>query len=278
MICNFCLCVLKITGGIAASSNALISDGLNSAFDVISGIIVIIGAGLSRKSADTEHPYGHERIESVATIILAVILFVTAVFIGHTAVEDLIDGSFRNRPAPGVFSLIAALISIATKEILYHYTKNNAKKINSVSLKAEAWDHLADVIATAGALIGIMLSRYGFPAGDLIASIIVCLFIVRTAFMSFREAIGQMVDKSCDSEMLEELRECILSVDGVLNVDMLQVRTFGNKYYVDLEISEDENVSLKRAHDVAEEVHDKIEENFKDVKHIMVHVNPMEVD
>lgn len=274
IVCNLMLCLMKLAGGFAANSNALISDGINSVFDVLSGFIVIVGAQIAEKKPDKEHPYGHERFESVAAVILAVILFVTAVFIGHTAIEDLISGDYKTNEIPGKLSILAALLSMAIKEIMFLYTKSAAERINSVSLKAAAWDHRADVISTAGALIGIMLSRYGFLAGDLIASLVVCIFIIRTSYIVFREAIGQMTDKSCDDDFLKELRNCILSVHGVLGIDSLHVRTFGNKYYVDLEIREDGSISLSDAHKVAEQVHDAIENRYPTVKHIMVHVNP----
>lgn len=274
ILCSVFLCLMKLAGGIIANSDALVSDGLNSAFDVVSGIIVLIGAGIAGKNPDREHPYGHERFESVATVILSVVLFVTAVFVGHTAIEDLISGSYRACEAPGKLSIIAALLSMAVKEILFRYTNAAAEKINSVALRAAARDHRTDVISTAGALTGIMVSRYGFPAGDLIASLLVCLFIVRTAYLVFREAIGQMTDRSCDDAFLQELRGCILSVNGVLGIDVLNVRAFGNRFYVDLEIREDGGVSLTEAHKVAEQVHDTIEKRYPVIKHIMIHVNP----
>ena len=276
MICNALLCVVKAVGGFAAGSRALISDAVNSLFDVLSGLIVLIGAKLSRLESDSEHPYGHERYENVATIILAVILFVTAVFMGHTAIEDMVSGSYKTREVPGVLSVFSALISIITKEILFWYTMGNAKKVDSLALKAAAWDHRADVISTGGALIGIAATRFGFALGDLIASLIVCAFIIRTAYMVFRESIGQMVDRSCDESVLSEMRESIEAEEGVLKIDMLQVRTFGNRLYVDLEIAEDGNVTLRESHEVAERVHDMIEKKFPAVKHIMVHVNPAE--
>lgn len=272
--CNIFLCLIKMVGGIIADSNALISDGINSVFDVVSGVIVIVGTRIAKKNPDKEHPYGHERFESVAAIILAVILFVTAVFVGHTAIENLLNESYKSSGIPGKLSILAALMSMAMKEIMFWYTKSAADRINSVALKAAAWDHRADVISTAGALIGIMLSRYGFLASDLIASLIVCIFIIRTSYKVFREAIEQMTDRSCDDGFLQDLRDDILSVKGVLGIDILQVRTFGNKYYVDLEIRENGSISLSDAHKVAEQVHDAIEKKYPTVKHIMIHVNP----
>lgn len=274
ILCNVFLCVIKVIGGIAAHSSALISDGINSAFDVVSGVILIIGAKISGRNPDKEHPYGHERFECVATIILSIVLFVTGVFVGHTAIEDLSSGAYKARVLPGKWSIIAALLSMAVKEMMYWYTKTEAERINSVSLKASAWDHRADVISTAGALLGIMISRYGFPAGDLLASLVVCLFIISTAYQVFREAIHQMTDTSCDDAFLQDLSEKILSIEGVTGIDLLQVRVFGNRYYVDLEISEDGEKSLSEAHKVAELVHDTIEKEYPIIKHIMIHVNP----
>lgn len=274
MAANFLLCLIKLSGGIIAGSGALVSDGINSAFDVVSGIIVIIGARLAAGNPDKEHPYGHERFESVATIVLSVVLLVTGVLVGQSAVDSLISGAYKERELPGTLSVIAALVSIAVKEIMFWYTKTTADKINSVSLRAAAWDNRADVISTAGALIGILVSRFGFPAADLIASLVVCAFIIRTAYKVFREAIGQMTDRSCDDGFLEELRGCILSVDGVLGIDVLQVRAFGNRYYVDVEIREDGQKTLAEAHETAERVHEAIEKQYPIVKHIMVHVNP----
>lgn len=274
IVCNLMLCGVKLVGGLAAHSEALVSDGVNSAFDVVSGVIVIIGAWMSRIKPDDDHPYGHERFESVASVVLSVVLFVTAVFMGHTAIEDLIAGAYKEREMPGMLSLVAALISIITKEIMFRFTKGNAEKINSLSLKAAAWDHRADMISTAFALVGVMISQYGFPVADIIASLIVCVFIARTAYKVFREAMGQMVDKTCDPEKYGEIRDSILSVDGVLGIDLLQVRTFGNRLYVDLEISEDGCITLNEAHEVAEDVHREVEMRFPEVKHIMIHVNP----
>lgn len=274
MIANIVLFLIKLIGGILANSQALISDAINSAFDIVSGIIVLMGAKIASKKPDKDHPYGHERFESVATIILSIVLLITAIFIGNTAIESLINGDYKNNITPGILSIIAAIISIIIKEVLFWYTKYNADKINSVSLKTEAWDHRADVIATIGALLGIILTRFGFMAGDVIASLIVCIFIAKTAITAFIEAISQMVDKSCDEKLLKEIRNTIKEVEGVMGIDLLHVRTFGNRLYVDLEISADENIKLYEAHNIAQNVHDKIEKEFPIIKHVMIHVNP----
>lgn len=276
IVCNVLLSLLKTLTGLFAHSAALVSDGINSVFDVISGVIVIIGAKASSKEADEEHPYGHERIESVASVILAVVLFVTAVFIGHTVIEEVVSGAYKTRAIPGVLTIVAAVLSIAAKEGMYWYTNLHAERLHSLSMKAEALDCRADVISTLGTLAGIIAARCGIMVGDQIASLFVCFFILRTAYLVFKEAVEQMVDKSCDDKTAESIRQTILSVHGVLGIDLLMVRVFGNRLYIDVEIVENGDITLHAAHKVAEEVHNRVESSFPNVKHIMVHVNPAE--
>ncbi len=274
IICNVLLSMIKTFAGIIAHSSALISDGVNSVFDVVSGIIVIMGRKAAGKEPDEEHPYGHERLESVASLVLSFVLVVTAVFIGHTVVEDIITGEYLRMTVPGVLTIAAAVLSIAVKFGMFRYINHNAEKLKSLSMKAEAMDCKADVISTSGALAGIIATRCGIAVGDLVASLFVCFFILRTAYSVFREAIDQMIDKKIDDEVENSIRETILGIDGVLGIDSLKTRVFGNKVYVDVEIEEDGEVPLKEAHYVAERVHDMIEQSFPDVKHVMVHVNP----
>ena len=271
---NAALSLFKLLAGIVANSGAMLSDAVHSASDVFSSIIVIIGVKIAAKESDEEHQYGHERFECVAAIVLALILFIVGVFIGHTAIEKLTFGNGSAPEAPGVLALAAAIISIISKEAMYWYTRFYAKRINSGGLMAEAWHHRSDALASIGALAGIWGARHGYPWLDAAASLLICAFIAKAAYDIFVDAIEKMVDKSCSGEELGELRACILSVGGVLGIDRLQVRTFGNRQYVDLEISEDGAVSLSEAHRVAEQVHDTIEQRFPVVKHIMIHVNP----
>ena len=141
---------------------------------------------------------------------------------------------------------------------------------------ADAWHHRSDALSSVGALIGIGGAQLGFPVMDSIASLVICIFILKAAYDIFKDAIDKMVDKACDEETEEELKNCALAQDGVLGIDLLHTRTFGNKIYVDIEISADGNMSLFEAHNIAEQVHDSIEQSFPKVKHIMVHVNPSE--
>lgn len=271
---NVVLSVLKLLAGIVAHSNAMISDAIHSASDVFSTFVVIIGIKLTSKQPDKEHPYGHERMECVAAIILAIVLFITGLGIGFDALKNILHGNYRDIQIPGILALIAAIISIVSKEGMYWYTRYYAKKIDSGALMADAWHHRSDAFSSIGALIGIAAARLGFPIMDSIASLVIFLFIVKAAFDIFRDAMDKMVDHSCDAETEKLIYDCVMKNKKVMGIDLLQTRIFGNKIYVDVEIQADASYTLQEAHDIAEAVHDDIEQNFCKVKHIMVHVNP----
>lgn len=276
IMANILLSAFKMLAGILAHSGAMISDAVHSASDVISTIVVIIGIRLSGKASDKEHPYGHERMECVAAVILATILAFTGLGIGYTAIMKILSEQYDNLKVPGVLALVAAIVSIAVKESMYWYTRINAKKIDSSALMADAWHHRSDALSSVGALIGIVGARLGYPVCDAIASLCICFFIEKAAYEIFRDAVDKMVDKACDEAVENDLKNCALAQEGVLGVDLLRTRVFGNRIYVDIEIRADANASLRDAHKIAEHVHDSIEQSFVSVKHIMVHVNPAE--
>ena len=277
IIGNILLSVMKLIAGFIAHSNAMISDAIHSASDVFSTFVVIIGIKLASKKADKEHPYGHERLECVAAIVLSMVLFITGLGIGATALKNITSGDYNNIAVPGILALVAAIVSIVSKEAMYWYTRYNAKRIDSSALMADAWHHRSDAFSSIGALIGIAGARLGFPIMDSIASLIIFVFIIKAAYDIFKDAIDKMVDHACDDDTVNQIRECVMKHEDVLGIDMLQTRIFGNKIYVDLEIATDGSYTLSKAHTIAESVHDDIEKNFPKVKHIMVHVNPADV-
>lgn len=272
---NLVLSLFKLLAGILAHSGAMLSDAVHSASDVISTIVVIIGVKLSGKKSDAEHQYGHERLECVSAIILAGLLFVTGVGIGMSGIKSILAGSKGQKiMEPGLLALIAAVVSIATKEWMFWYTRAAAKKISSGALMADAWHHRSDALSSVGSFVGILGARLGCPIMDPVASVVICIFILKAAIDIFKDAIDRMVDHSCDEETEDKMRQAVLKVPGVRGVDVLQTRLFGSKIYVDLEISADGQQSLNDAHAIAERVHHMIENTFQDVKHCMVHVNP----
>lgn len=274
IVLNALLSVFKLFAGIFAYSNAMISDAVHSASDVFSTIIVIIGVRLSARDSDREHPYGHERMECVAAIILSTVLFITGLGIGLRAVGDIMQGNYENLQMPGMQALIAAVVSIVTKEGMYWYTRHYAKQIDSSALMADAWHHRSDASSSVGALIGIAGSRLGFAVMDALASLVIFVFIVKAALDIFKDAMDKMVDHSGDENTEKEIYDCVMKNEDVLGVDLLQSRIFGNRIYVDLEIAVNASYTLEKAHEIAEEVHEEIENSFAKVKHVMIHVNP----
>jgi cation diffusion facilitator family transporter len=274
IVVNLLLSAGKLAAGILASSGAMISDAIHSASDVFSTIIVMIGIRVSGKAADREHPYGHERMECVAAILLAVVLALTGCKIGISGVEKIVSGNYESLAVPGVLALVAAVVSVAVKEWMYWYTRFYAKKIQSSALMADAWHHRSDSLSSIGAFVGIIGARMGFPVMDPLASVVICLFILKASYDIFKDAIDKMVDRACDPELEKELKDFVLLQNGVQGIDLLRTRTFGSRIYVDVDISADGGMTLQEAHGIAEHVHDEIEENFEQVKHIMVHVNP----
>ena len=274
MITNVILTTLKLAAGLIAHSGAMVSDAVHSASDILSGLIVLIGVRISSKAPDESHPYGHERFECVAALLLSGVLALVGGTIGVGAVRDIVTGQAQKTAAPGLLALIAAVVSIATKETLFWYTRGYAKRFRSTALHAEAWHQRSDALSSIGALIGIAGARLGVPVMEPIASAIIALFILRVAVRIFREAIDQMVDHSCSDEMESSFRATALEQTGVMGVELLRTRMFGNRVYVDLEIAADPELTLAAAHEIAERVHDAIEQTYPDVKHIMVHVNP----
>lgn len=274
IIGNCLLSIIKLIAGVIAHSNAMISDAIHSASDVFSTIVVIIGIRLASKKPDESHPYGHERFECVAAILLAMVLLITGLGIGIQAFNNIRSGDYAHIQAPGILALIAAIVSIIVKEAMYWYTKYYAKMIDSSAMMADAWHHRSDAFSSVGALIGIAAARIGYPIMDSIASLVICIFIVKAAYDIFKDAMDKMVDHSCDKETEKQIYDCIISSDNVLGVDLLKTRVFGNKIYVDVEIAVDGSKTLNEAHEIAEKVHDNIEKEFTKVKHIMVHVNP----
>ena len=275
IIGNVILSVVKFLAGIIAHSNAMISDAVHSASDVFSTIVVIIGIKLASKEADKEHPYGHERLECVAAIVLAMVLVITGLGIGAEALKNIVQGNYSDLQVPGILALIAAIVSIVSKEAMYWYTRYYAKKIDSSALMADAWHHRSDAFSSIGALVGIGGARVGFPVMDSIASLVIFVFIVKAAYDIFKDAMDKMLDHSCDEETEKQIYDCVMKNEHVRGIDLLQTRIFGNKIYVDVEIQLYASYTLEEAHNIAETVHKDIEDSFPKVKHIMVHVNPV---
>ncbi|MDO5403035.1 MAG: cation diffusion facilitator family transporter [Eubacteriales bacterium] len=276
IIGNIILCGFKMFAGIAGKSGAMVSDAVHSLSDVFATFIAFLGVKISKRGADKAHPYGHERMECIASLILGLILLVTGLGIGKVGLQNIFSGNYEELAIPGVIALIAAIVSIVVKEAMYWYTRHYAKILNSAAFMADAWHHRSDAFSSIGSLIGIGGAMLGFPVLDAIASVVICLFILKVAFDILLDAVKKMLDTSCGDEYEIKLKEYILKQKDVVAVDLLHTRMFGNKVYVDLEISVDGNKTFREAHTVAENVHENVEKEFPNTKHIMIHVNPTE--
>ncbi|MBR2521481.1 MAG: cation transporter [Oscillospiraceae bacterium] len=276
IIGNVLLSAFKLFAGIFGRSGAMVSDAMHSMSDVAATLIAYIGVRLSRNEADESHQYGHERFECIASIALGVILTVTAVEIGKVGIKNIVGGNYSALAVPKAITLVAAVVSIAVKEGMFHYTKYYARILDSAAFMADAWHHRSDALSSVGSFVGIAGAMLGFPVLDSVAGVVICLIILKVAFDCIKDAVVKLLDTSCGKEFEEKISQYVGSQDEVVDVDMLHTRMFGNKIYVDIEIAVDGSKTLWEAHEVAERVHDSVEHEFKNIKHIMVHVNPIE--
>jgi len=270
------LSLLKLTTGIIGKSSALVSDGVNSISDVVSYTVVMGGVAASDREADSNHQYGHEKLESIVSVFLALVIFGTGVGIGLSGIRNI--GRVDTLAIPTLLPLLGAGFSIFTKLLLWQITTRAAKRTSLNSLRALATDHLSDVLSSTGALIGVVGARLGYPVLDPIASVIIALLIVKSAVEVFRSAISVLMDSSVDKNTKAQLETAILSNPQVQRIDLLRTRTVGAGFWVEVEICCCRHLHLHEAHDIAEEIHDRIESKFPRVRHVMVHTNPCSGD
>lgn len=276
LIGNALLSAFKLFAGVWGHSGAMISDAIHSFSDVLTTFIAWFGVKVSRRAADASHPYGHERLECVASLVLGIVLMGTGIGVGRAGVETILFGQYGNITPPGAIALVAAVLSIISKEAMYWYTRYYAKLIHSDAFLADAWHHRSDAFSSIGSLIGIGGAMLGFPVMDSVASVVICLFILKVAYDILKDALVKMLDTSCGEQYEAELQNFVSAQQDVVCVDTLHSRMFGSKVYVDLEIEVDGSKTLQEAHAVAERVHNELERQFPDIKHVMVHLNPAE--
>ncbi len=274
LISNILLSFFKLFAGLIGKSYAMVADSVHSFSDVFTTVIVIIGVKISSKKADKSHPYGHDRFECVTALILSFALFAVGVIIGYNALMNLISGQYNVSEEPKLIALIAAVISILVQGVLFLVSYRVAKKVNSGSLKADAWHHLSDSLSSIGSFIGILGAILGIEILDVVAGFVICLMIVKVSVDIFMDSIKKMTDTSAPIETQLEIENIAKQVDGVKKIDSLRTRLFGNMIYIDIEIACDGKILLDESHEIAQRVHDEIEANMKLVKHCLVHVNP----
>lgn len=276
IIFNVLLLIVKIIFGVVGKSSAVINSAIDSGLDVLVTVSILFIGRFSRKKPDKSHPYGHEKFESITTIAFGIVLIVVAVQLIIGGAETLIN-YFAHGIAitqPETLAIIAVIATIVIKLGLFIVTNVSYKKARSQALKALAIDHISDVLVSIALLVGVILALNGFVFFEPIAGILIAFFIGYNGIGLIIESIGQVVDEAADFEDVNRVKELTKTVSGVVNIDKIRTRKFGLKLYVDIEISVDGKLTVDQGHDIAEAVNDLIENEMKQVKHCMVHVNP----
>lgn len=271
IIVNIILSIFKVIAGIVGNSSAMFADGIHTLSDVLTTLVALLGIKVASKKADENHPYGHEKYESVFAKILSIILLLTGVAIGYEAIILLIKKEFQE---PGKISLYAAVISVVAKEWMYRYTLKASIEIKSISMEADAWHHRSDALSSIGTFIGILGARMGYPALDPIAGVVVAAMIIKVGIELYLKSVRELVDESADDETIEEIRKKTMSVKGVKAINDLKTRVSGNTIYVDIDIAVKSTITVEEGHDISDQVHELLERDIDDIKHCMVHVEP----
>ena len=275
IVVNLVLAVGKFLAGIFGHSTAMISDAVHSSSDVLSTLIVLVGARIAVKNEDKDHNYGHDKFESIASILLAMLLFATALALGWTGIKSIADAAKGGEfVKPTLAALIAAIVSIVVKEGMYWYTIYYAKKLDSQALKADAWHHRSDAFSSVAGFVGILGAMLGVYVLEGIATVLIALLIIKVSYDIVKIFLRQLTDHAAPEELVGKIYKTINDDEDVKNVDLLKTRISGSIIYVEAEIAVDRELSIVEAHDIAQRVHDKIETTFEEVRHIVIHVNP----
>ncbi len=269
---NLMLSATKLVGGFLGQSQALIADGLHSLSDLASDAMVFFAARHASEEADEQHPYGHARFETIATVALAVLLVIVGLGIAYDAIVSLVGDKAIAKPDP--FTLWIAGISILSNEGLYHYTRIVGKRIRSNLLVANAWHHRSDAVSSIVVLVGIAGTQLDMPKLDAYAAIVVALMIVRIGFKLGYDSVQELVDASLEPELVEKIRQKILAHEGVRELHMLRTRRMGHHAHIDVHILVAPRVSVSEGHHISETVEQMLIDSFDAINDVTVHIDP----
>ncbi|MEZ5541175.1 MAG: cation diffusion facilitator family transporter [Pseudomonadota bacterium] len=271
-VVDLVLGIVKIAIGLVAGSQALIADGVHSLSDLATDFLVIFAAKHAHRAADEEHPYGHGRIETLATVLLGVALALVAIGISIDAFRRMLSAEAMLHH--GTWALAAALLSVAAKEYIYHYTVGVARRLRSNMLHANAWHSRSDAISSIIVLIGVGGSMAGFTYLDEVAAIAVALMIAKIGWDLLWTSLQQLIDKALEPELVEDIRQRILDVNGVRDCHMLRTRTSGSDSLVDVHIQVDPTLSVSEGHQIGERVRQQLISEIEHVADVTVHIDP----
>jgi len=269
IIAYITLSLLKLGVGFLAQSKALLADGINNTTDIIASVAVLIGLKISGKPADDDHPYGHLRAETIASLIASLIMLAVGLDVLYNAIKSVI---FFNPKAPDLISAVVAIFCAAAIYMVYRYNMRIAVKIKSSGLMAAAKDNLSDAWVSIGTTIGIVASQFGFPWIDPLAAVVVSALILKTGWDIFREATHNLSD-GFSREKLDGITKSINQVPGVKQIKNIRARVHGNNILLDLVVSVNSELSLVEGHSITEKIEDKLKEDL-DITQVMVHVEP----
>ncbi|NMF03893.1 cation diffusion facilitator family transporter [Clostridium beijerinckii] len=271
IIAYITLSLLKLGVGFFAQSKALLADGINNTTDIIASVAVLIGLKISRKPADDDHPYGHLRAETIASLIASLIMIAVGLDVLYNAIKSVI---FFNPKAPDLVSAVVAIFCAAAIYIVYRYNMRIAVKIKSSGLMAAAKDNLSDAWVSIGTTIGIVASQFGFPWIDPLAAVVVSVLILKTGWDIFRESSHNLSD-GFSREKLDSITKSISQVPGVKQIKNIRARVHGNNILLDLVVGVSSELSLVEGHSITEKIEDKLKKDL-DITQVMVHVEPDE--
>lgn len=278
-VVNMLLLIFKFVAGIVGNSAAMVADAVHSLSDFVTDIVVILFVRLSGRPADEDHGYGHGKFETLATLFVSLVLFGVAVMLFVGGVKDIIAVAHgRQLAEPTMVALIAAVISIIAKELLYHYTVKCGEKLNSQVVVANAWHHRSDAFSSIGVLAGVggaMFLGGSWAVLDPIAATIVSLFIVKVAYSLLMPSLEELLERSLPKDVEQRIEQIILSVDGVSSPHHLRTRRIGSAYAIEVHIRMDGNLTLTQAHAVTTAVERLLKQEFGDSTHVGIHTEPI---
>ena len=278
-VVNMLLLIFKFVAGIVGNSAAMVADAVHSLSDFVTDIVVILFVRLSGRPADEDHGYGHGKFETLATLFVSLVLFGVAIMLFVGGVKDIVAvARGRQLAEPTMVALIAAVISIIAKELLYHYTVKCGEKLNSQVVVANAWHHRSDAFSSIGVLAGVggaMFLGGSWAVLDPIAATIVSLFIVKVAYSLLMPSLEELLERSLPKDVEQRIEQIILSVDGVSSPHHLRTRRIGSAYAIEVHIRMDGNLTLTQAHAVTTTVERLLKQEFGDSTHVGIHTEPV---
>jgi cation diffusion facilitator family transporter len=269
---NIILTAFKLFAGIVGHSKAMIADALHSASDVLATGIVFVGLRIAKKPADAEHPYGHGNADTIASFIVALILLLTGLYLGFSAIHVFVH---KHLIIPRSIAMYAALASIFIKEAMYQYTIRVGKRLNSQAIIANAWDHRSDAFSSIPAFIGILIARiWNLPIFDPIAGLVIAVMIFRISLHLLHSSVDIIMDETPDPKTIQEISDTASIVDGVVKVHEIKVHQHGPDKTVDIKIEVDGQITVDEGHSIAGKVKAKLVNSDLRITDAMVHVNP----